>query len=67
VFAEVCQELNPPIIFAEAQSIGYKRTKRGENPKPNNLYQVSANGEVTFDTKNPKAILDYIKRGNIWQ
>lgn len=67
VFAEICQELNPSILFAEAQNVGYKRTKRGENPMPNNLYQVSANGEIIFDADNPKTILDYIKREKIWK
>lgn len=38
VFAEVSKEINYKIFMAEASNIGYKRTKRGERPMPNDLY-----------------------------
>ena len=38
VFGEVAKELDFSIFMAEAENVGYKRTKRGENPMPNNLY-----------------------------
>lgn len=40
VFGEVSNELNYKIFMAEAENIGYKRTKRGENAMPNNLYDL---------------------------
>lgn len=66
VFAEVSQKINHSIVLAEAENIGYKRTKRGENPMPNDLYRVSVDG-VTFSTDQPQKILDYIKREKIWK
>lgn len=41
VFGEVAKELNYKIFMAEVENIGYKRTKRGENPMPNELFRVS--------------------------
>jgi type I restriction enzyme M protein len=38
VFSEVSKELNYKIFMAEAENVGYKRTKRGEKPTPNDLY-----------------------------
>ena len=40
VFGEVSRELNYSIFMAEAENVGYKRTKRGENPMPNDLYDL---------------------------
>jgi type I restriction enzyme M protein len=37
VFGEVSKELDYDIFMAEAENVGYKRTKRGENPMPNDL------------------------------
>ncbi len=45
VFGEVAKELNYKIFMAEVENIGYKRTKRGEKPMPNELYRE---GEVTY-------------------
>jgi len=38
VFSEVSKEINYKIFMAEAENIGYKRTKRGEKPMPNDLF-----------------------------
>lgn len=40
VFGEVANELDIEIFMAEAENVGYKRTKRGENPMPNDLYDL---------------------------
>lgn len=40
VFGEVARELDCDIFMAEAENVGYKRTKRGENPMPNDLYDI---------------------------
>ncbi|WP_008310054.1 hypothetical protein [Leptolyngbya sp. PCC 6406] len=40
VFGEVAKEMNYDIFMAEAENVGYKRTKRGENPMPNDLYNL---------------------------
>lgn len=45
VFGEVAKELNYKIFMAEVENIGYKRTKRGEKPLPNELYRE---GEITY-------------------
>jgi type I restriction enzyme M protein len=38
VFGEVAKEFDYNIFMAEAENVGYKRTKRGENPMPNDLF-----------------------------
>lgn len=40
VFGEVAKEIDYDIFMAEAENVGYKRTKRGENPMPNDLYDI---------------------------
>jgi type I restriction enzyme M protein len=40
VFGEVVRELDYDIFMADAENVGYKRTKRGENPMPNDLYDL---------------------------
>lgn len=45
VFGEVAKELNYPIFMAEVGNVGYKRTKRGENPMPNELFRE---GEIIY-------------------
>jgi len=51
VFGEVAKELNYKIFMAEVENIGYKRTKRGEKPMPNELFRV---GTVKYDTGEEK-------------
>jgi type I restriction enzyme M protein len=50
VFGEVAKEMDYDIFMAEAQNVGYKRTKRGENPMPNDLYDIEY-APNTIDTK----------------
>ena len=61
VFGEVAKELNYKIFMAEVENVGYKRTKRGEKPMPNELYRVDKNGEVLVDDGVMKTALDYMR------
>jgi type I restriction enzyme M protein len=66
VFGEVAKKLDYKIFMAEAENVGYKRTKRREKPMPNDLYQSDENGNVIIDTENPKTILDYMRGMKLW-
>ena len=61
VFGEVAKELNYKIFMAEAENIGYKRTKRGEKPMPNELYRVNKKGEILVDDEVENTALDYLR------
>ena len=50
VFGEVANELDYNIFMAEAENVGYKRTKRGENKMPNDLYDIEY-APQTLDTQ----------------
>lgn len=67
VFGEVAKEYKIPIFMAEADNVGYKRTKRGENFMSNDLYQENSSGDVIFDIKNPQTVLDFMRKANIWE
>lgn len=62
VFGEVAKELKYKIFMAEAENIGYKRTKRGEKPMPNDLYCTDQNGEIIVDDEKIETILDYMRQ-----
>jgi len=66
VFGEVAKELNYKIFMAEVDNVGYKRTKRGEKPMPNELYRVDDKGEVLVDDGKMETALDYL-RGIEWE
>lgn len=66
VFGEVSKHLNYEIFMAEADEIGYKRTKRGDQKQPNELFQENECGNIIIDIENPKAILDFLKPGVRW-
>jgi len=57
VFGEVAKELDYDIFMAEAENVGYKRTKRGENPMPNDLYDLEY-APYQIDTKDIIASYD---------
>lgn len=61
VFGEVAKELNYKIFMAEVENVGYKRTKRGEKPMPNDLYRVNDEGEIVVDDGETKTALDYMR------
>lgn len=62
VFGEVSSKLNYSLFVAEAENIGYKRTKRGEKPMPNDLYRVDTSGEILVDDNIEETILDEIRK-----
>ena len=53
--------------MAEAENIGYKRTKRGEKPMPNDLYRsaISNDGKekilLSDEDGKMESILDYMR------
>jgi len=61
VFGEVAKKLSYKIFMAEVEHVGYKRTKRGERPMPNDLYRVNEQGEVLVDDGVKEAALDYMR------
>ncbi|MCZ9960413.1 hypothetical protein OFQ54_00985 [Brachyspira hyodysenteriae] len=46
--------MNYSILMAEAENIGYKRTKRGEKIMPNDLYRMNNKGEIIVDDNKKK-------------
>jgi len=62
VFGEVAKELNYKIFMAEVENIGYKRTKRGEKPMPNELYRTDKEGVVLVDDGVIDTALDYMRK-----
>ena len=62
VFGEVASELDYTVFMAEADNIGYKRTKRGERPMPNDLYRTDLNGDILFDDGIETTILDAMRK-----
>ena len=65
VFGEVGKILDYKILMAEVESIGYKRTERGEKPTLNELYRVNSEGEILVDDKVKETALDHL-RGVEW-
>lgn len=61
VFGEVAKALNYKIFMAEVENIGYKRTKRGEKPMPNELYRINDNNEILVDDGIKRSALDYLR------
>lgn len=66
VFGEVAKELSYPIFMAEAEHVGYKRTSRGLQKRPNDLFRVDDDGRVIVDDGNHETILDIIREIN-WE
>jgi len=65
VFGEVSKELSYKIFMAEVENIGYKRTKRGEKPMPNDLFDLEiAPSLFDFETFSKK-IDEYIGEPNL--
>lgn len=61
VFSEVASRINYSVFMAEAENIGYKRTKRGERLMPNDLYR-SSDEKIIVDDGNIDTILDYMRQ-----
>jgi len=62
VFGEVAKELNYKIFMPEVENIGYKRTKRGEKPMPNELFRTDDKGEILVDDGKQETSLDYMRK-----
>lgn len=62
VFGEVAKELNYKIFMIEVENIGYKRTKRGEKPMPNELFRINDKGEILVDDGKMETALDYMRK-----
>lgn len=54
VFSEVAKNLDYSIFMAQADNVGYKRTKRGEKAMPNDLFDL----EYAPDTLECQKIID---------
>lgn len=61
VFEEVSKELNYSIFMAEADNVGYKRSKRGEKIAINDLYRTNEDGIILVDDGIKETILDYMR------
>jgi type I restriction enzyme M protein len=61
IFGEVSKHFDYKFFMAEAKEIGYKRSKRGEHKRPNDLFQEDEYGDIIIDTLKPKTILDSLK------
>lgn len=64
VFGEIAAEIDYGIFMAEAENIGYKRSKRGEKAMPNDLFRLDAAGHVVVDDGVRTTILDYMRELN---
>ena len=64
VFGEIAAEIDYGIFMAEAENIGYKRSKRGEKAMPNDLFRLDAVGHVVVDDGIKTTILDYMRELN---
>lgn len=62
VFGEVAKSLNYEIFMAEAENVGFKRSKRGEKPMPNDLFRTDTSGSILVDDGEESAILDYMRK-----
>lgn len=62
VFGEVSKYFNYTIFMAEVDEIGFKRGKRSIKERPNELYKTDDKGNIIIDTKDPKTILDYLRK-----
>ena len=47
--------------MAEVDDVGYKRTKRGEKPMPNDLYRLNTDGEIAVDDGTKETALDFLR------
>ena len=66
IFGEVSKHFDYDIFLAEAEEIGYKRTKRGELKRPNELFQEDSHGNTVIGIDEPKTILDWLKLKVKW-
>lgn len=61
VFSEVAKQLSYDIFMAEVDSIGYKRTKRGEKKTSNDLCRIDGSENIIVDDGKLDTVLDYMR------
>ncbi|MDR3274606.1 MAG: hypothetical protein LBS81_01175 [Endomicrobium sp.] len=61
VFGEVAKELNYKILMTEVENVGYKRTKRGEKPRPNEFYRQDSKGVILLNDGIKETALDILR------
>lgn len=66
VFGEIIKDLSYPVFMAEAEHVGYKRTSRGIQKRPNDLFRVDTSGQVIIGDGKYETILDFL-REIIWE
>jgi len=66
VFSEVAKDLSYEIFMAEAEEVGYKRSKRSEKKRPNDLFRTDKEGMILVDDNVKETILDYLREIN-WE
>lgn len=69
IFSKVSEEMDYDMLMAEAEEIGYKRTKRSERVRPNDLFKTEQQNETTkyvLNFENPTTALEYIRRELFW-
>lgn len=64
VFGEVASKSDYNIFMAEAENIGYKRSKRGEKTMPNDLFRLDTTSHILVDDGAKATILDYMRELN---
>ena len=47
--------------MAEVDNVGYKRTKRGEKPMPNDLFRSDSTGKIIIDDGKKESVLDFLR------
>jgi hypothetical protein len=69
-FAEIASqpEFQHDIFFAEADQVGYKRSRRhpAGAPQPNDLFAADEAGHIVINAENPRNILDALRKANVF-
>lgn len=66
VFGEVSKVIDNNIFYAEVEGLGYKRTKRGEQKRVNELFAQDEDNNIVINKITPVTVLDFIKSEGIW-
>ena len=66
IFAKVAARVSERIVMAAPGHIGYKRTKRGEQERPNELLKEDEKGNIVSDVDDPRTVLDYLRAEVKW-
>ena len=61
IFGEVAKELNYNIFMEEVDEVGYKRSVRNEQIRPNELFRTDENKNIIVDDGKKETVLDYMR------